>query len=105
MINATFSGNTANIEAGRIYHNSKQPLTLINTILWRNNQGNIYLANDNSNIETVNLYYSLIEGGIIPSTTATGIRLFNDNTNTNPIEINNEEVIIDNPGLGILADK
>ncbi len=98
LINATFSGNTAD-NGGGIYHDSNgRPLTLINAILWNNDNGNIYLYNDTS--ETVNLYYSVIEGGTTPSTTATGIR-WDINS---PININIESIIINNPGLGNLAD-
>ncbi len=106
LINTTFFNNTANYKnGGGIYHSGGgQPLTLINTILWNNNNGNIYLHNDHADTETVNLYYSVIEGGIIPSTTANGIRLENDDTVTYPIEINSEEVIDEDPILGILAD-
>ncbi len=106
LINTTFFNNTANYKnGGGIYHSGGgQPLTLINTILWNNNNGNIYLHNDHADTETVNLYYSVIEGGIIPSTTANGIRLENDDTVTYPIEINSEEVIDEDPILGILTD-
>ncbi len=103
LINVTFSGNTANQgSGGGIYHDGDgQPLTLINTILWNNNNGNIYLYNDSADTETVNLYYSVIEGGVNASITATGIRFYN---NTQPININSEEVIVDDPELGPLAD-
>ncbi len=111
LINVTFSDNKASVvfdnilRGGGIYHNGNgEPLTLINTILWSNDNGNIYLLNDTSDTETVNLYYSVIEGGIIPSTTAIGIRLESDDTNVYPIEINSKEIITDNPGLGPLAD-
>ncbi len=105
LVNVTFSGNTADSDGGGIYHNAdRQSLTLINTILWGNNKGNIYLFNDTSDTKTVNLYYSVIEGGTTPSTTATGIRLASSDTNTNPIEINSKEAIDDDPGLGPLAN-
>ncbi len=104
LINVTFSGNTANQgSGGGIYHDGDgQPLTLINTILWDNNE-NLFVMNNDPSTETVNLYYSLIEGGITSSTTATGIRLNNGDTNVNPISINSESVITNNPGLGSLA--
>ncbi len=105
LINVTFSSNTTPNRGGGIYHNTVgQPLTLINTILWGNNNGNIYLFNVNSDTKTVNLYYSVIEGGITPSTGATGIRLENADTSTYPIEINSKEAIDDDPGLGPLAN-
>ncbi len=105
LINVTFSDNEARRNGGGIYHDAdRQPLTLINTILWGNNNGNIYLRNDNADTETMNLYYSVIEGGTTPSTTATGIRLENDDAVTYPVAINSKEVIDDNPGLGNLAD-
>ncbi len=106
LINVTFSGNEADRGGGGgIYHDGDgRPLTLINMILSGNNAGNIYLRNDNASTETVNLYYSVIEGGTTPSTTATEIRLENSDTNTYPVAINSKEVIDDNPGLGNLAD-
>ncbi len=103
LINVTFSGNEAN-QGGGIYHDGdSQPLTLINTILWDNDGENIYLRNDNADTETVNLYYSVIEGGVNLSTTATGIRLRNADTSTYPVVINSGEVITGDPELGFLA--
>ncbi len=104
LINVTFSSNEANQQGGRIYHDGNgESLTLINTILWDNN-GNIYLRNDNANTEIVNLYYSVIEGGTTLSTTASGIRLRNTDTIVYPIEINNKEAIDDDPGFGPLVN-
>ncbi len=105
LINVTFSDNTASRSGDGIYHDGRgqRLLTLINTILWDNDRENIYLHNT-SGTETVNLYYSVIEGGTAPSTTATGIRLKNSDTNTYPVTINSKEVIDDDPGLGPLAN-
>ncbi len=109
LVNVTFSDNTVNNHhGGGIYHDGNgEPLTLINTILWNNENnknGNIYLHNDSANTEIMNLYYSLIAGGIAPSTTATGIRLNNDDTSIYPVTINSKEVIDEDPGLGTLAN-
>ncbi len=105
LINVTFSGNKADEDGGGIYHNGDgQPLTLINMILWEDNNGQIYLNNNNSDTETVNLYYSGIYQGIDASFTADGIRLDSDDTNVYPISINSEAVITNDPGLGTLAN-
>ncbi len=112
LINVIFSGNTAHGAGGGIFHDdnafydkSTTSITLINTILWNNNNGNIYLHNDNPNIiETVNLYHSLIERDAVPSTTAIGIRLESGDTNTYPISINSERIIDSALTLGALAD-
>ncbi len=105
LINVTFSSSTGN-GGGIFSHNSDgQSLTLINTILWDNDKGNIFLYNDStSDTKTVNLYYSVIEGGTTSSTNAIGIRLGSSDTNTYSIKINNKEIIDDNPGLGLLAN-
>ncbi len=91
---------------GGVYHDGDgKPLTLINVILSENNAGNIYLNNDTSDTETVNLYYSVIEGGVNnASDAATGIRFSYSDTNTYPVTINSKEVITGNPELGSLAD-
>ncbi len=111
LINVTFSGNRATDKGGGVYHDGDelswifngQSLTLINTILWNNDNGNIYVHNNHAiRTDTVNLYYSVIEGGTNASNTATGIRLYTNDTNANPININSEEAIDDDPGLGTL---
>ncbi len=106
LINVTFLDNEAIEYGGGIIHDSGgKPLTLINTILWENNNGNIYVQNNEATrTEIVNLYHSLIEGGANASDAATGIRLGNADTNTYHVAINSKEVIDDNPGLGNLAD-
>ncbi len=113
LINATFSGNKATSRGGGIYHKSvyyfhdSMECTLINTILWNNNNGNIYLDNDRGGgdyTNTVNLYYSLIEGGTDASSTAEGIRLYTNSIADDLININREGAINEDPGLGVLID-
>ncbi len=106
LINVTFFRNRVDRgRGGGVYHDGNgQPLTLINTILWGNNKGQVYLNNNNSDTETMNLYYSRISDGLNASTTASGIRLKKANTNTYPVAINGEGVITDDPELGSLAD-
>ncbi len=106
LINVTFSANTVTSGVGGgIYHDGDgEPLTLINMILSGNNAGNIYLYNDNTSTETVNLYYSRNFGGVNASTTASGIRLANGDTVAYPIAINSKEIITEDPGLGTLAN-
>ncbi len=115
LINVTFSGNTVTGtgNGGGIYHNGEgKSLTLINTILWNNNNGNIFVMNDNSKIETVELSYSLIEEGVddngqveqLLSIGATGIRLYNNDISAYPISIDGKSIIKNDPRLGSLAN-
>ncbi len=108
LINVIFSDNMVNNNNGNgsgIYHDGDgRPLTLINTILWGGNNGQIYLNNNNSDTETVNLYYSRIFEGVNASTTTSGIRLESGDTVIYPVAINSKEVITGNPELGSLDD-
>ncbi len=106
LINVTFFENLVDSGVGGgVYHDGNgQPLTLINTILWGNNKGQVYLNNNNSDTETMNLYYSRISDGLNASTITSGIRLESGDTIIYPVAINSEGVIADVPGLDNLAD-
>ncbi len=107
LINTTFFDNTATTGCGAgIYHDGNgEPLTLINTILWGNNNGNICVQNDGipSDTEILHIYHSLIEGGSIPSTNASGIRLGNIFVQDR-YDVSTEGVIASDPNLGTLAN-
>lgn len=113
LINVTFSGNTGKKGGDGIGHDGNgEVLTLINTILWENNSENIYVLNDTTTSETINLYYSFIGEEEGTNGTFTGIRYDNDTDTTTypvtittyPISINEEEIINGDPLLGTLAD-
>ena len=113
LTNVTFSDNEATLgSGGGIYSDNggRSGLVVTNSLFWGNSAGGsgnqIYLYNNNSGVETLQIYNSIVEDGIKgPGSSPSGIGYY-DTTYSGIINVNItfDQIVTVNPDLQPLAD-